>query len=100
MANAFLPLEETNGNNGDSKDGEEENETAQNGEKQAKIQPMKDVKAQVQQTAERMAEQSAAYIMLSFDNMDNMMEFLDIFNLPEQTQIIKGEEFLSMLQND
>lgn len=66
--------------------------------RQAKIQHMKDVKAQANEQAQERAEQAAAYIMLSFDNMDNMQDFLARFNLPEQTQIVKGEELLSMLE--
>ena len=75
-------------------------ETPEEAEKarQAKIQHMKDVKEQANQQAQEKAEQAAAYLMLSFDNMDNMQDFLARFNLPEHTQIVKGEELLSMLE--
>lgn len=77
--------------------GEETPEAAE-AERQRKIQHMKDVKAQANEQAAEKAEQAAAYLMLSFDNMDNMQDFLARFNLPEHTQIVKGEELLSMLE--
>ena len=101
MANAFAGIMEGESEGGEqSTDDGNGNDADAEADRQAKIQHMKDVKAQVQQQAAQRAEQAAAYLMLSFDNMDNMMEFLEIFNLPEQTQIIKGEEFLSMLQSE
>ena len=60
---------------------------------------MKDVKAQANEQAAERAETAAAYLMLSFDNMDNMQDFLSRFNLPEQTQIVKGEELLAMMES-
>ena len=68
-------------------------------ERHAKIQHMKDVKAQATQQAMERAEQAMAYLMLSFDNMDNMQDFLAVFDMPPQTQIIKGEDLLAMLAN-
>lgn len=79
-------------------DGTEVSEEAAEATRQAKIQHMKDVKAQANEQAAEKAEQAAAYLMLSFDNMDNMQDFLARFNLPEHTQIVKGEELLSMLE--
>lgn len=78
--------------------GEETPEAAE-AERQRKIQHMKDVKAQANEQAAEKAEQAAAYLMLSFDNMDNMQDFLSRFNLPEQTQIVKGEELLAMMES-
>lgn len=63
-----------------------------------KVQHMKDVKQTVSQQADARAEQTDAYCMLSFDNMDNLRSFLSMFGLPEQTQIIKGEDFMAMLE--
>ena len=79
-------------------DGTEVSEEPAEATRQAKIQHMKDVKAQANEQAAEKAEQAAAYLMLSFDNMDNMQDFLARFNLPEHTQIVKGEELLSMLE--
>lgn len=78
--------------------GEETPEAAE-AERQRKIQHMKDVKAQANEQAAERAEQAAAYLMLSFDNMDNMQDFLSRFNLPEHTQIVKGEELLAMMES-
>lgn len=64
-----------------------------------KVQHMKDVKAQVQQQAMQRAANNTAYIMLSFDNYENMQDFLAWLDLPADTQIIKGEEFATMFQD-
>lgn len=82
-----------------SGEGTEVSEDAAEKERQAKIQHMKDVKAQANEQAAERAETAAAYLMLSFDNMDNMQDFLSRFNLPEQTQIVKGEELLAMMES-
>lgn len=79
-------------------EGTEVSEAAAEADRQAKIQHMKDVKAQANEQAAERAEQAAAYLMVSFDNMDNMQDFLARFNLPEQAQIVKGEELLAMLE--
>ncbi len=63
-----------------------------------KVQHMKDVKQTVSQQASDKAEQTDAYLMLSFDNMASLTSFLSMFGLPEQTQIIKGEDFMAMLE--
>lgn len=78
-------------------EGTEVSEEAAEAARQAKIQHMKDVKAQANEQAAERAETAASYVMLSFDNMDNMQDFLARFNLPEHTQIVKGEELLAML---
>lgn len=82
-----------------SGEGTEVSEEDAEAERQRKIQHMKDVKAQANEQAAEKAEQAAAYLMLSFDNMDNMQDFLARFNLPEHTQIVKGEELLSMMED-
>ena len=63
-----------------------------------RVQHMKEVKQTVSQQASEKAEQADAYLMLSFDNMDNLQAFLSMFDLPEHTQIVKGEDFMSMLE--
>lgn len=65
-----------------------------------KKQHMKEVKAQVQQQAAQRAADHSAYIMLSFDNFANMIDFLDMFGFAPDTQIIKGEELATMLTPD
>jgi len=80
-------------------EGTEISAEAAEADRQAKIQHMKDVKAIANEQAAERAEQAAAYLMLSFDNMDNMQDFLARFNFPEQTQIVKGEELLGMLED-
>lgn len=81
-----------------SGEGTEVSQEAAEADRQARIQHMKDVKALANEQAAERAEQAAAYLMLSFDNMDNMQDFLSRFNMPEATQIIKGEELLAMLE--
>ena len=60
---------------------------------------MKEVKQQVQEQAIQRAQNNAAYLMLSFDNYDNMQDFLSWLDLPADTQIIKGEELATMFQD-
>lgn len=62
-----------------------------------KVQHMKDVKAKVKEQAIQKADESFSYVMLSFDNMSNMMEFFEMFGLSPDTKIIKGEELMTML---
>lgn len=64
-----------------------------------KVQHMKDVKEQVKMQAMQRAADNAAYLMISFDNMTNMQDFLAWLDLPADTQIIKGEELATMFQD-
>ena len=79
-------------------DGAEVSAEADEAARQTKIQHMRDVKELSRQQVQERAENAMAYLMLSFNDMDNMQEFLARFNLPEQTQIIKGEDLLTMLE--
>ena len=63
-----------------------------------KKQHMKEVKEQVRQQALKNAGDKSAYVVISFDNYANMQDFLDMFGYSPDTQIIKGEEFATMLQ--
>lgn len=93
-----LPAEEsTGGQMMMDMDGTDVSEDAVEADRQAKIRHMKDVKDTASRKAQECAEQAAAYIMVSFDNMDNMQDFLCRFNIPELTQIVKGEELLALL---
>lgn len=68
-------------------------------EYEAKKQHMKEVKAQVQADAAKKAQDQDAYLMLSFDNAENLSNFLAWLDLPADTQIIKGEELATMFQD-
>ena len=67
-------------------------------ERQAKIQHMKDVKKAVADSGVERAMQQEAYVMLSFDNMDNKAKFLRMFQIPETEKFIKGEVILNNLE--
>lgn len=62
-----------------------------------KVQHMKDVKRQVREQAMERAASLTAYVTLSFDNQENMADFLDAFGLPQGTYVVKGEELMAML---
>ena len=64
-----------------------------------KVQHMKDVKRIVREQAQERAETLTAYVMLSFDNRENMLDFLDAFGLPQDTYTVKGEEIMAMLND-
>lgn len=68
-------------------------------EYQDKVQHMKDVKAQVKEQMEQRADEASSYVMLSFDNSINMMEFFSIFDIDPNAKIIKGEELLALVQD-
>jgi len=65
-----------------------------------KVQHMKDVKAQVREGAVEEAGKMDAYIVLSFDNLENRQAFFDIFGLPADSKFIKGETVLNLLDPD
>ena len=54
---------------------------------------MKEVKAQVREAAEKSAGNMDAYVMLSFDNMENKNRFLQRFGYMTDSKFIKGEDF-------
>ena len=41
-----------------------------------------------------------AYIVLSFDNLENRQEFFDLLGLPADSKFIKGETVLNLLDPD
>ena len=67
---------------------------------QDKVQHMKDVKEQVKQGAIEEVGKMDAYVVLSFDNLDNRQQFLDIFGLSADSKFIKGETIMSLLDPD
>lgn len=54
-------------------------------------QHMKDVKQAVANAGVEKAMQAEAYVMLSFDNMENKAAFMRKFGLPETDKFVKGE---------
>lgn len=65
---------------------------------QDKVNHMKDVKEQVRERAIEEAGSMDAYIMLSFDNLENRKKFFDTFGLPDNSKFIKGETILNLLE--
>ena len=73
---------------------EHEAEKAQRqAERAAKVAHMKEVKEQVKQAAQQNAGDMDAYVMLSFDNIDNKNRFLQRFGYSSDSKFIKGEDF-------
>ncbi|MBR4533894.1 MAG: DNA methylase [Bacteroidaceae bacterium] len=62
-------------------------------ERAAKVAHMKDVKEQVRQNAQKSAGDMDAYVMLSFDNIDNKNQFLQRFGYDADSKFINGEDF-------
>ena len=52
-----------------------------------------EVKAQVKQAAEKTAGDMDAYLMLSFDNIENKNRFLQRFGYDADMKFVKGEDF-------
>lgn len=71
----------------------EEIKAEKQAEREAKVQHMKDVKAQVRENAIKTAGQMDAYVMLSFDDMDAKTAFLQRFGYDVNSKFIKGEDF-------
>lgn len=67
---------------------------------QEKVAHMKEVKEQVKQNAIEQAGKMDAYIVLSFDNLENRQEFFDLLGLPADSKFIKGETVLNLLDPD
>lgn len=73
---------------------EKEAEKAQRqAERAAKVAHMKEVKEQVRQAAEKSAGNMDAYLMLSFDNIENKNRFLQRFGYDADSKFVKGEDF-------
>lgn len=64
-----------------------------------KKQHMKDVKQQVREQAIERAANESAYITLSFDDYENKMRFVELFNLNPNDMMAKGEDILFMLDS-
>ena len=82
------------------KEVEEENEAEKaqrqaekQAERAAKVAHMKEVKEQVKQASNKAAGDMDAYLMLSFDNMENKNRFLQRFGYDADSKFIKGEDF-------
>lgn len=67
-------------------------------EREAKIQHMKDVKAQVREQATKTAQDMDAYLMLSFDTFDAKAEFCERFGINPYEKFFKGEVFGEMCE--
>lgn len=67
-------------------------------ERQAKIDHMKDVKAQVKTQAIENAMNQEAYVMISFDNFQAKREFMARAGYPDDMKFIKGEEFVQRIE--
>lgn len=67
---------------------------------QDRVQHMKDVKREVKETAMQKAADADAYIVLSFDNYQNLQAFKDMMQLPADAKFIKGETLMSIIDPD
>lgn len=67
-------------------------------EREAKIQHMKDVKAEVREQAQKTAQDMDAYLMLSFDTFDAKAEFCERFGINPYDKFFKGETFGEMCE--
>lgn len=67
-------------------------------ERQARIAHMKDVKQKVADSGVERAMKDEAYVMLSFDNMDNKASFMSKFGKPVTDKFLKGEEIDKMIE--
>lgn len=68
-------------------------------ERAEKIQKMKAVKQDVKESAMKQAEDMDAYIMLSFDNFANKVDFCTKYGLDENQKFMKGEEFDRLIES-
>ncbi len=66
---------------------------AKQAERAAKVAHMKEVKQQVREAATKTAGDMDAYVMLSFDNIENRNTFLQRFGFAPDSKYIKGEDF-------
>lgn len=62
-------------------------------ERQAKVQHMKDVKAQVRDQAQETTANMDAYVILSFDTWDAKANFMERFGYNSNEKFLKGEVF-------
>ena len=83
LADLMQPVEEEH----------KEDLAAKQAERAAKVAHMKEVKAQVREASKKSADNMDAYIMLSFDNIENKNTFLQRFGFAPDSKYIKGEDF-------
>lgn len=76
----------------------EQNQLSPEEERQAKIDHMKDVKAQVKTQAIENAMNQEAYVMISFDNFQSKREFMARVGYPDDLKFVKGEEFIQRIE--
>lgn len=76
----------------------EQNQLSPEEERQAKIDHMKDVKAQVKTQAIENAMNQEAYVMISFDNFQSKREFMARAGYPDDLKFVKGEEFIQRIE--
>lgn len=67
-------------------------------EREARIQEMKNVKAQVKEQSQKQAMDMDAYIMISFDNWENKASFCERFGYSPYEKFIKGEIFDELIE--
>lgn len=67
-------------------------------QRQAKIDHMKDVKAQVRESAQANARNMEAYVVLSFDNFEAKSQFCTRFGFSPYDKFVKGEVFDEMVE--
>lgn len=67
-------------------------------ERAEKVAHMKEVKRQVQEDAQRKAENMDAYVMLSFDTFEAKSQFCERFGFSPYEKILKGEVFDEMVE--
>jgi hypothetical protein len=67
-------------------------------EREARIQEMKNVKAQVKEQSQKQAMDMDAYIMISFDNWGNKASFCERFGYSPYEKFIKGEIFDELIE--
>lgn len=71
----------------------EQRQMQRQAERAAKVQHMKEVKAEVKAASEKAAGKMDAYVMLSFDSMENKNAFMQRFGYSVDDKFIKGEDF-------
>lgn len=57
-----------------------------------------DRKREIAGNMDKATEKTAAFLMVEFETLAEMTEFLAMFDYPDTTQIIKGKEFLNRLE--
>jgi hypothetical protein len=77
---------------------EDEHKEEIDAKKAAKVAHMKDVKAQVKDNAQKKAEDMDAYVMLSFDNYDSKVAFMQRLGYDVNAKFIKGEDLDSKVE--